>query len=161
MKHLLALLTALVSSTVFASGLTIKEPFAFATIPGAANSAAFMTLTNQTDQAISLVAAESAVGERIELHNHINDNGVMRMRQVDSIDLPAGETVELKRGGLHVMLMQLNQTLDVGSTVDIDLIDTQGNRYPVNAQIKDIRASMKHDMHNDHGKHKGHKHDHD
>ena len=68
-----------------------------------------------------VVSASSPVAERVELHETIRDGDVMRMREVEAIELPAGQTVELKPGGLHLMLMGLKAPLKAGETVPVTL----------------------------------------
>lgn len=127
MKHVVTAAFVLLGTlTSVAHALTIEHATAIATIPGAANSAAFMTLSNPSNSDIRLVKAQSEVGNRIELHTHSNDNGVMRMRQVDQIVVGAGQSVELKPGGLHVMLMQLTQTLSQVSKLKSNWLMTRG-----------------------------------
>ena len=62
-----------------------------------------------------------ATAQRVELHSMNMKGDVMEMRQVDAIELPAGKTVELKPGGLHLMFMGLKQPLAVGSKVPVTL----------------------------------------
>lgn len=146
----LATIATLFALAANAGTLTATDVVARASVPGAANSAAFMTLANDSDAALRLVAVETAVAQRNELHTHLNDNGVMRMRQVDGISIAAGDSVVLKPGGLHVMLMGLNAPLVAGTAIDIVLIDEQGGRHAVNAPVVDIRnmnhvkSGMKH-----------------
>jgi len=66
-------------------------------------TAGYMTLANRGG-ADRLVGASSPAADRIELHTHSMDDGVMRMRQVEAVDLPAGETVRFEPGGLHLMI---------------------------------------------------------
>ncbi|MBP2311844.1 copper chaperone PCu(A)C [Azospirillum soli] len=106
--------TALADGTV-----AVTEPWARAGTPAARSGAAFMTIKNGGTEADRLVGAETPVAEKAELHTHLMDNGVMKMREVDAIELPPGESVALRPGGLHVMLMGLKQPL------------TQGGRFPV------------------------------
>jgi len=83
--------------------------------------AGFLTLRN-TGAADRLVAARAEIAGVVELHTHIHENGVMRMRPVAAIDLPAGETVTLRPGGLHLMLIDLKQPLNQGDTVPVTLV---------------------------------------
>ncbi len=127
MKLLLGFLMMFFSSVVFASDadeVTISEPFALASMQY--NSAAFMTIVNNGDDT-AIVAARSPVSEVVELHTHREENGVMRMRQVEKIDLPSGETVMLKPGGLHVMLIDLKQALEVDTEISVTLIYADGS----------------------------------
>ncbi len=125
----------------YASAQTLEatDAIARASIPGAPNSAAFMTLSNTSASDISLVSVKSDVAKRPELHGHINDNGVMRMRQRESIVIPAGGQVVLKPGGLHVMLLGLTDRLMPGGQVQLTLIDEAGQEYPVTAEVVDMR----------------------
>ncbi|WP_260391757.1 copper chaperone PCu(A)C, partial [Aeromonas enteropelogenes] len=66
--------------------------------PGTPNTAAFMVLKNDANQAVKLVAASSPAAGRAELHTHLHENGVMKMRQVESIEIPAKGEVVLKPG---------------------------------------------------------------
>lgn len=68
-----------------------------------------------------LLSARSPVAERVELHTMRMEGDVMRMRQLDAIELPAGQTVELKPGGLHLMLMGLKAPLKAGERVPVTL----------------------------------------
>jgi copper(I)-binding protein len=90
-----------------AAEITINDPYARAVPPGQPNSAVFLSLTNSSAQDRALVGAESPAAGVTELHTHVNEDGMMRMRRIDRIELPAGETVTLKPGGLHVMLIGL------------------------------------------------------
>jgi copper(I)-binding protein len=103
-----------------------------------------MSLENQTGENQALVGAESAVSEVVELHTHVEEGGMMRMRRVDKIEVPAGETVTLKPGGLHVMLIGLKQPLEPGDAVDLTLIFEDGSRMPVQAPVRPIEVQMQH-----------------
>ena len=94
-----ALLSALSSAAAHAGDIAVVDPFARASAGPVKAGAAFMTLKNSGAAADALVAAESPVAARAELHAHISDGDVMRMRQVSLIDVPAGESVDLQPGG--------------------------------------------------------------
>lgn len=105
-------------------GLTIDDPYARVSRPGAPTGAAFMSITNHGPEDDRLVAAESDIAARVELHTHISDDeGVMRMVHVEEgFPLPAGESLRLERGGRHVMFMGLNRDLSDGDTVAVTLV---------------------------------------
>lgn len=106
---------------VMVGDIMIAEPFARASAGRAKNGAAFMTIMNKGG-ADRLVAASTDVSMRTELHTHTLDaQGVARMRQVEHVDLPAGETVMLQPGGLHVMMMGLNDPLKQGDSFPLTL----------------------------------------
>jgi copper(I)-binding protein len=123
--------------------VAIGDPYARAVPPGQANSAVFMSLENRSDQDQALVAAESDVSEIVELHTHIEEGGMMRMRQIEKIDVPAGETVILQPGGLHVMLIGLRQALEPDQTIDLTLVFEDGSRMPVQAPVRRIQMQPK------------------
>jgi copper(I)-binding protein len=123
--------------------VAIGDPYVRAVPPGQANSAVFMSLENRSDQDQALVAAESDVSEIVELHTHIEEGGMMRMRRIEKIDVPAGETVILQPGGLHVMLIGLQQALEPGQTIDLTLVFEDGSRMPVQAPVRRIEMQPK------------------
>jgi hypothetical protein len=123
MKSLLLLLVvlwAIPAAADVASRLVIDKPFVRSALQHQRNAAVYMQLTNNGPTA-AMVGATSAAAEVVELHTHINDRGVMRMRQIPRIDLPSGEKVELRPGGLHVMLIGLRRDLNVGEDVAVTL----------------------------------------
>lgn len=119
----------------------VEAGFVRAVPPGQANSAAFMTLKNTTHQAHALVGASSTVSAVAELHTHTNVDGVMQMRRVDKIDLPAGGQAELKPGGLHVMLIDLKKELKVDEQVDLVLKFDNGSEMSISIPVKPVMAA--------------------
>lgn len=135
-----------------ADSVEVGAPYVRAVPPGQPNSASFMSLTNKSSMDHALVGAESSVAEVVELHTHINDNGMMRMRRVDKIDLPAGKMVMLQPGGLHVMLIGLTHQIQPDEMVDFSLIFDDGSKkalsIPVQKmQMKMMKGGMDHNMH--------------
>jgi periplasmic copper chaperone A len=85
------------------------------------NGAGYLTLRNTGAAGDRLVAAESPAARVVELHTHIREGEVMRMRPVDAIALPPGQTVRLEPGGLHLMLIGLARPLARGESVPVTL----------------------------------------
>ena len=143
MKYL-ALLCLLIVKTAWADAardVMIEKPFARAALQQQKNSAAFMQLSNQGKDA-AIVTARSSVSEIVELHTHINDNGVMRMRKIPQIDLPQGQTVMLEPGGLHVMFINLKRDLKVGDNINVTLVFDDGSEKAL--QLPVHKVMMKH-----------------
>lgn len=91
--------------------------------PGSPNTTAFMVLKNDGDQPVTLTAVSSPEAARAELHTHLHENGVMKMRQVDGIQIPAKGEVALKPGSFHIMLFEvrdLSQAVPVPLTLTLD-----------------------------------------
>jgi hypothetical protein len=105
-----------------AGSITIIEPYARAMPPGQPNSAVFMQLKNTGKTDHFVIDADSPVANTVELHTHQLENGIMKMRRIPQISLPEGETVELKPGGLHIMLIGLQQILKPGNTIEVTLL---------------------------------------
>ena len=76
------------------------------------------------------------------MHTHINDDGVMRMRQVEAIDIPAGGVAELKPGGLHLMMIDLTRQLVEGETVEVTLEFETAGTVTLTLPIKAPGAAM-------------------
>ncbi|MCW8889275.1 MAG: copper chaperone PCu(A)C [Sedimenticola sp.] len=139
-----------------AESVMVADAYVRAVPPGQPNSASFMVIKNHSSESFALVGAESAVAKALELHTHTMKDGMMRMRQVKQIELPAGDVVKLQPGGLHVMVIGLQQKLVPGEQVDMTLVFSDGSKLAlkvpvVKLQLKMQDAGMKHDM-----KHKMH-----
>jgi periplasmic copper chaperone A len=120
MKSLLAaalLLVALCAPAV--AQVKVDGAWARPTVPGQQGGGGFMTLHSAA--ADRLLGGTTPVADHLELHTMAMEGDVMKMRQVDRIDLPAGQRVELKPGGLHVMFIGLKQPLAVGAKVPVTL----------------------------------------
>lgn len=95
-----------------------------------------------SDQAIKLVLADSEVAKIVELHTHTNDNGVMRMRKVEFIEIPANGQTVLKPGGLHIMLIDPISDLKTGQTVSVKLQFEDGSTKQVDMPVKSFKKMM-------------------
>ncbi len=136
-------------------GLMLEQPWARATPGQAKNGAAYMTIHNAGKADDRLLSAASDRATRVELHNHVNKDGVMQMRQVDAIAVPAGSMAELKPGGLHVMLMGLKAPLKEGESFPLTLTFEQAGSTTVQVKIEAVGSmgsmSGKAMKHTDHG----------
>lgn len=118
-----------------ATELDIATPYARAVPAGTPHSAAFMSITNQGTADRALVAATSPVAEAVELHTHQRDAGIMRMRQVERIELPARTTVALAPGGLHLMLIGLSGALEADTTLPLTLTLDDGSQLELSVPV--------------------------
>jgi periplasmic copper chaperone A len=119
-----AILAALVLASPLAaqaqSGPQIESAWARATPGQAKNGAAYATIAGGAE-ADNLVAVASPVAGRVEIHVHTHEDGVMKMRPVDAVAVPAGGKAELKPGSYHIMLLDLKRPLKVGDTFPLTL----------------------------------------
>ncbi|MGB3455895.1 MAG: copper chaperone PCu(A)C [Litorimonas sp.] len=88
--------------------VTLSDPYIMAPLKGRDVAAGYFVAEND-GAAARLVAATSPVAEVVELHTHSMEGGVMKMREVEGVDLPAGESVTFEPGGLHLMLFGFNR----------------------------------------------------
>lgn len=134
--------------------VTIEEPWIRATAPGQTVAGGYMKL--KSDKPSALIAVSTPLTARAEIHQMSMEAGVMKMRAIAKIDLPAGKTVELKPGGYHLMLMNLDRPLRAGETVPITLVfegpDKKRERVEIKAGVRDFGAGVHggHDMKHGH-----------
>ena len=100
-------------------------------------SAIFMTIQNTGDTADRLIRASANVAETVELHRSTVEDGVMRMRPVEAIEIPAGGSVELKPGDYHIMLINLTQDLNVGDQFTATLEFEQAGTIEVEVEVRE------------------------
>lgn len=147
MKHFLlaAALTLTAASAQAADwsvgSITLSDPFARATAGKAKAGGGFFMITNKGD-ADRLIAAKADVSAVTELHTHIHEGNVMKMRQVEAIDIPAHGTVALKPGGFHVMFMQLKGPLKEGEHFPLELTFEKAGKVTIDMAIAGVGAKM-------------------
>ncbi len=132
---------AMLASGAALAQVDVSNAWVRGTVPTQTASGAYMVL--HAHENARLVGVSSPVGAA-ELHEMKMEGNVMRMRQVQSLDLPKMQDVELKPGGYHVMLMDLKSQLKKGDTVPITLKIEQGGKVieqKVNAEVRDMTAS--------------------
>lgn len=118
LQTILFTIAALTSGNLLAQSVTVKDAWARATVPGQKATGAFMKIT--VKDGAKLVAVSSPVAGVSEVHEMKMDGDIMKMRAVQGgLDLPAGKTVELKPGGLHLMLMDLKGPLQKDTIIPI------------------------------------------
>ena len=130
-------------------GVEISEARFHPPLPGQSTGVGFLKLDNKGAQD-RLLGVYSPVSERTELHNHVSDNGVMRMRKVNAIDLPAGQLVELESGSFHIMLFNAEMVLGEETTLRLDF--ENGPDVTINVPIIHRGATPTHSEHGSHSK---------
>ena len=99
--------------------VSVQDPWVRATVVQQKATGAFMRL--ESAQNTRLVAASSPLTPTVQVHEMALQGDVMKMRAIPSLDLPVGQTVELKPGGYHLMFMQLKAPLVAGSQIPVTL----------------------------------------
>ena len=135
--------------------IMIMDPYARAATPTAMAGAAFMQIMNHGETADRLISASSPSAKRVELHTHIEKDGVMIMTHVEEgFELPAGATIHLKRGGNHVMFMGLTESFVQDKDIQVTLTFEQAGEIEVTIPVDLTRkpeagahGSMDHSTH--------------
>lgn len=145
-KRTLLAATAAVSFALPAfagSEISIEDPYARASGMMATAGAAFFVIHNTGDEDDRLIAAESDVSKKVELHTHIAEaDGVMRMVEVpEGFPVPAGGDHALQRGGDHVMFMGLNAPFEQGRIIPVTLVFEKAGRIEVEIPVDLERAT--------------------
>lgn len=119
--------------------------------------AAYFTITMPIDDRLVSAATDPAIAGRVEIHEVIDDAGVMRMREVDDgIDLRAGTALELRPGGYHLMLLEMPTMLAIGSTVTLTLRFATADPLEIDVEVREgvgTHGSSEQGSHSDHGTH--------
>lgn len=133
---------------VMAGDIEISGAFSRATLPNAPVGAGYLTLVNKGTLDDRLVAVSTPVAGVAQLHEMKMDGDVMKMGELpDGIPVPAGETVTLAPGGLHIMLMDLKQALVEGSTFPLTLTFEKAGAITIDVLVGGVGASQPaHDM---------------
>jgi copper(I)-binding protein len=136
----------------WAANISVSDAWARATMPGQKVSGAYMQI--QSDADARLVGASSPAVPRVEIHEMKMDGDVMRMREMEAIELPKGKTVTLQPGGFHIMLMNLPKPIAAGDVIPLSLVVESGGKrqtVEVKAEARGMGAmpsqSMQHHHH--------------
>ncbi len=137
------LLSPLAGTTAHASeykigNIEVEHPWTRAT--AGKTGGGFMEIENEGNTPDRLIAADSPVAKKTELHSMFMEDDVMKMRHVHAIDIPAGAEIELKPGGLHVMFMGLHAPLVEGGMVPVTLTFEKAGKLEVHLHIKEAGA---------------------
>lgn len=113
-------------------GMGMESPVA-----GGSAGAAYLTIVNAGGAPDALVSARSDVCERVEIHTASMEGGVMRMSPLPRLEIPAGGRVELRPGGLHLMLMGLKQDLRPGERFSLTLVFQRSGAVQVEVEVRE------------------------
>jgi hypothetical protein len=127
----------------------VSDAWVRATVPGQKVAAAYMTL--RSTAAARLVGVETKAARSAEIHSMSHEGGVMKMRRLDALELPAGQAVVLEPGGYHIMLFDPVKPLTEGQRVSLKLVVEQGGKRAELAVDAPVRSPG-----SDEGAHKHH-----
>jgi copper(I)-binding protein len=145
------ILAMLLGVNAWAGEVTVSGAWVRATAPGQDSGSLLFSIKSR--QEARLVAASSPVADKMEFHSMSRENGMMEMRAIDAINLPAGKTVDLEASGKHVMLVGLKQPLKAGDSVPFTLTvqyaDNSRTKVRGRAEIRPLLATHENRREND------------
>ncbi|MBI3713202.1 MAG: copper chaperone PCu(A)C [Burkholderiales bacterium] len=140
---LLLALSSICSATVNAQ-VTVKEAWIRATVAPQKVTGAFLQITSKQDA--KLIAVSSNIADNVEIHSMEMEGDMMKMREIKDLPLPAGKTIELKPGGMHIMLFGLKKAVKEGEKIKLNLTvednKKQRQQVEVQATVKAMNGGM-------------------
>lgn len=131
------LFSSLAGAHEFNSGqLNIDHPWSKQVPPSSSVAAAFFEITNQGNEQDMLIRAESPIAGKTELHAHIHEDGMMKMREVKEIAIPANGSQMLKPGGYHIMFFDLQTIPELGERFPLTLHFAKEGRVEVEVTVE-------------------------
>lgn len=118
-----------------ALSVTVSEGYVMAPLRGRDVAAGYFTASNKGD-ADAIISASSPFADTIELHTHLMEDGVMKMREVEQVELPADGSVEFKPGGYHLMIFGFKRAEDQ-TAIPVTLTLQSGSKMDVSLPIRD------------------------
>ena len=118
--------------------IKVTDAWVRATVPGQKVAGAYLEIRSGSNA--RLVGVRTPVAKTAEIHSMSNVGGVMKMRRLKGLDLPAGQSVRLEPGGNHIMLLDIKKPLDAGERVPLTLVvEQKGKRKSISVQAE-VRA---------------------
>ena len=103
-------------------------------------TAAYLTITNRSNKEISLISLQSPVADKVEIHETVEQDGMVNMAHRRNLTIPANSTVSLKEGGKHLMLTGLKQPVKIGQKILVQFGFDNGTTITATIGVKDMRA---------------------
>ena len=143
----LVIVPAFAHDTFHVGSIEISGGFSRATLPNAPVGGGYITIINTGNEDDTLIGASSPVAENVQLHQMKMEGDVMKMNEMpDGIPVPAGQTVALEPGGMHLMMMGLKEPLVEGAVVPLTLTFAKAGTVEVNLVVGSLNAD--HPEHN-------------
>ena len=134
---------AVAAQNALVGPIKIEHAYTRATMPGQQVAGGFMKIENKSGPADQLISASSPIAGEVQLHEMAMEGNVMKMRQVKDIALPAGGSVELKPGGLHLMFINIKAPLSAGETVPVKLKFAKAGEVEVKMPVNVMGQNVK------------------
>lgn len=133
------------SAPKLVTGIKISGAYINIPVPGTQSTAAFFTLANASDKSVALTAVHTDLAQRVELHSHVHEDGLMKMRKLEQVIIPAKSSITFASGSYHVMLFDLQRSIQTGDQVSLTLVFKDGSQLATQAKVKSLFDSKHHD----------------
>ncbi|MFH5774505.1 copper chaperone PCu(A)C [Paracoccus sp. NGMCC 1.201697] len=145
-----------VADPITQKGLTISDAYIRAMPPKAPVAGGFLNIRNDGAEADRLVSAHSPKSGEVQIHEMTMNGSVMKMRELpEGLPIPAGETVELKPGGYHLMFVEVPEPFAEGQTVEATLVFDKAGEVTLPFEVRALRSAPQAGQGHDTG-HSGH-----
>lgn len=121
-----------------ASGFTVEDAYIRAMPPGRTATAAYLSVTNNHDKACSIVGGSTVIASKLEIHQQLHSEGMMKMRPVAAVTVAPGETLLLQPGGFHLMLLGVDAKLVPGETHGMSLQTEGCGAIAITAEVRSL-----------------------
>ena len=125
--------------------IEVRHPWSRATPPGAKLAVGYMEIRNRGSRPDRLLSASTAAAKRVEMHVTLREGEIMKMRQVPSFEIPAGERFALRPGGSHLMLVGLTRSLEKGGRLRMTLRFERAGELEIELEVQE--AGSRHPGH--------------
>jgi len=139
-----SLVSGILTSSAKAQDIVVRDGYVRETIPGTKVSSAYMTVKNNSEKVLTLTGASSDVSKRIEIHEHIMADGMMRMQQRQSLIIKAHGEVVLQPSGFHLMIFDLEQSLKHKDTISVTLHFSDQDDLIIQLPVQSIKKMQNH-----------------
>ncbi len=144
-----------------ASGFSVEDAYIRAMPPGRTATAAYLSLSNNSDRDCSIIGGSAGIAAKLEIHQQLNSDGMMKMRPVAAVTLAAGETLLLRPGGFHLMLLGVEAELVPGETHPMSLLTEDCGTIEMIAVVRSLfQRSVPLEKAHDHSMHQQSTEDH-
>jgi periplasmic copper chaperone A len=120
--------------------LQVRHSWSRATPPGAKVGVTYMEIRNSGAKPARVIGASTPLARKVEMHVTTHDGGVARMREVKTLDIPAGGRVELRPGGSHLMLVDLVRPLAKGERIPLTLRFEGAGELALEVEVQELGA---------------------
>jgi len=131
----LPLILLLIFSPIASAELDVRDPWIKNLPPSVPVRAGYMTIHNPQSKAVSIVSLRSDAFASIEIHQTIEQDGMMSMEQVPSLKIEPNSSVQLAPGGLHLMMMNPSEPTQPGDQLEIVIVIDDGSEQRVVMQV--------------------------